>query len=163
MDLVLNKTIISKDLPQKGSCSLWCSCAGRILHIDIVNTEFITAKHNFLKWLYCRNVMDLILRVARIPFKVIHQRPSKVSLYVGTIKYRSCSLKVKYLFNYVLCLSLTFQELIDVVFVKVFSVHVVQVSNSVRVAIFRNVNRNCFSILFRYPAHHFSNSERSHI
>ena len=49
MDLVLNKTIISKDLPQKGSCSLWCSCAGRILHIDIVNTEFITAKHNLLK------------------------------------------------------------------------------------------------------------------
>ena len=112
--------------------------------------------------------MNLILQIALIPFKVIHQGPGKVSLYVRTIKYRSWNIiypldiveMVTHLYTE---MKPTFEKLVDIMFVEIFSVHIVQVANSVGVAIFCYVNWNISPVFICDPVHHFSNSKRSHI
>lgn len=73
---ILEESMIFYDMPKKFRGQFSCAWPVRVAEIDIMQAEF--------------------LRVSRPPFQIIHERPSRVSLYVTFIQFHSCKLSANF-------------------------------------------------------------------
>ena len=92
---MLDKSIFCKYSLEECRCALWSSLALWIVHIDAVYPKLLSVATDFIDFGKTLQVqpssvhMHIYSQIALSPFKVVHQRPRKITFQVHPINQGS--------------------------------------------------------------------------